>query len=74
MKNKETKAAEAEDAIEPVAVKRETAARLLDCSSVTVWRLCRAGKLKTIKVGSDMRVTTESIRAYASAANSAAPA
>ena len=51
--------------IEPVAVRRRTAAKLLDCSEVTIWKLCKAGKLETIKIGADARVTVESIRRYA---------
>ena len=52
-------------AIEPVAVKRATAARLLDCGATKVWELCKAGKLQTIKIGADERVLVSSIRAFA---------
>ena len=54
--------------IEPVAVRRTTAAKLLDCSPSTIWKLCRAGKLDVVKIGADDRVTIASIRRYAGAA------
>jgi hypothetical protein len=50
--------------MEPVAVRRKTAGRMLDCSETTVWKLCKEGKLATIKVGNDDRVTVESIKRY----------
>lgn len=50
--------------IEPVAVRRKTAAAMLDCSETTVWKLCKEGKLATVKVGADDRVTVESIRRF----------
>lgn len=50
--------------VEPVAVKRTTAARMLDCGATTIWRLCKEGKLDTIKVGNDERVTVESIKRF----------
>ena len=52
--------------LEPVAVKRATAARLLDCSPVTIHRLIKEGKLKTCKVGSDLRILVASIKELAS--------
>lgn len=48
--------------IEPVAVRLDTAGRILDIGKTTVWRLCREGRLTTIKIGADHRVTVESIR------------
>lgn len=51
---------------EPLAVKRTTAADLLDCGPTTIWKLEKAGKLDTIKVGKDTRITMESLRRYAS--------
>jgi hypothetical protein len=48
--------------LEPVAVRRATAAKMLDCGVTTVWRLCKEGKLDTIKIGADERVTVESIK------------
>lgn len=48
--------------LEPIAVKRTTAAKMLDCGPTTIWRLCKEGKLDTIKLGGDERVTVESIR------------
>jgi predicted DNA-binding protein (UPF0251 family) len=51
--------------IEPVAVRRKTAAQMLDCSETTVWKLCKAGRLKTTKVGADDRVLVSSIKQYA---------
>lgn len=53
--------------VEPVAVRRSTAARMLDCGATTIWRLCREGVLDTIKVGADERVTVESIKRFAQA-------
>jgi hypothetical protein len=50
--------------MEPVAVRRKTAGRMLDCSETTVWKLCKEGRLDTIKVGSDERVTVESIKRF----------
>lgn len=54
--------------LEPVAVRRQTAAKMLDCSETTVWKLAREGVLKTIKVAADDRITVESIRRLAKAA------
>ena len=55
--------------IDRLLVKRTTAADLLDCSPTTVWKLQKAGKLDTVKVGRDDRITMESIRRYASGAS-----
>jgi excisionase family DNA binding protein len=51
--------------LEPVAVRYRTAAGLLECSESTVRKMVREGKLETIKVGDDERVTTKSIKALA---------
>ncbi len=59
--------ARAEENLEPVAVKPATAARMLDCGPTTIWRLTKAGKLKTVKVGADDRITVESIKQFANA-------
>ena len=48
--------------LEPIAVKRATAARMLDCGPTTIWRLCKEGKLDTIKLAGDDRITVASIR------------
>jgi hypothetical protein len=48
--------------LEPIAVKRSTAAKMLDCGPTTIWRLCKEGKLDTIKIGADERITVESIK------------
>lgn len=53
--------------IEPVAVRRKTAAAMLDCSESTILKLEREGKLKTILVGADRRVTISSIKALGAA-------
>jgi len=53
--------------IEPEAIKRSTAARLLDCGTTKIYELCKAGKLKTIKVGTDDRVVVASIREFVAA-------
>lgn len=50
--------------IEPLVVKLTTAAKILDCGHTKIWELCKDGKLKTIKVGSDQRITVASIRRY----------
>lgn len=50
--------------IEPVAVRRKTAAAMLDCSESTVLKLEREGKLRTVLVGADRRITVDSIKAY----------
>ena len=57
--------------LEPVAVKFSTAAKMLDCGSTTIWRLCKAGKLDVIKIGADNRITTESIKRVATSAKPA---
>ena len=49
--------------IEPYAVRRQTAAKLLDCSPSTVYKLCKQGVLQTVKVGADERVLYSSIKA-----------
>jgi hypothetical protein len=51
--------------VDRLLVKRTTAADILDCSPTTVWKLQKAGKLETVKVGRDDRITMESIRRYA---------
>jgi excisionase family DNA binding protein len=53
-----------EDGIEPLAVKIDTAARILDCSRSTVYKLLNAGKLKTINIGADQRIPVESIKEF----------
>jgi excisionase family DNA binding protein len=58
---------DAEVTLEPLAVKRSTAAKLIDCGTTKVYELCRAGKLATIKVGADDRITIESIKRYVAA-------
>lgn len=51
--------------IEPVAVRRSTAAQMLDCSSATIYKLEQLGVLETILVGADRRITVKSIKALA---------
>jgi excisionase family DNA binding protein len=51
--------------LEPIAVKFITAAKQLEISESTVRKLAREGKLKTILVGADQRITVASIRAFA---------
>ena len=48
--------------IERIAVKRKTAAQMLDCGETTIWRLCKEGKLETIKIFNDQRITIASIK------------
>jgi hypothetical protein len=57
--------------LETVAVKRSTAAKMLDCGPTTIWRLCREGKLDTVKIGADERITVESIRRIGTTARAA---
>jgi len=52
---------------EPVAVRRATAATMLDCSATTIHRLIHEGKLKVVKIGADQRVTVASIKRLAAA-------
>jgi hypothetical protein len=49
---------------EPLAVGKRTAGRMLDCSYSTVYKLCRQGKLQTIRIGADERVLVSSIRKF----------
>ena len=51
--------------LEPVAVRRGTAGRMLDCSPSTINKLIKSGRLKTVQVQTDLRITVESIRALA---------
>jgi hypothetical protein len=51
--------------LEPVAVRRGTASRMLDCSPSTINKLIKSGRLKTVQVQTDLRITVESIRALA---------
>jgi len=53
--------------LEPLAVRRTTAARMLECGVTTIWKLCKEGKLETVKVGNDDRITVDSIKRYAKA-------
>lgn len=64
-KQKDLMSAPPDERIEPVAVRRRTAADMLDCSESTVLKLERDGKLKTILVGNDRRITVESLKALA---------
>lgn len=52
--------------LEPLAVRRATAARMLDCSVTTIWQMVKRGELQTVKIGADDRILVSSIRAYAS--------
>lgn len=49
---------------EALAVKRSTAARMLDCGATKVWELQKSGDLETIKIGADDRITVDSIRRF----------
>jgi len=55
---------EAKINLEPVAVKPATAARMLECGTTTISRLIKEGKLQTVRVGADQRVTVEFIKRY----------
>lgn len=50
---------------ERVAVKRQVAGQMLDCSVTTIWKMCKAGRLKTIKVGTEDRILVSSIHELA---------
>lgn len=50
--------------LEPVAVKRGTAAKMLDCSITTIHKLVTEGQLRTIGLRGDRRITVESIKAF----------
>lgn len=50
--------------LEPIAIKRTTAARMLDCGATKIYQLEKSGELQTIKLGADTRITIESIRQY----------
>ncbi|MEO8716979.1 MAG: helix-turn-helix domain-containing protein [Burkholderiales bacterium] len=53
--------------LEPIAVRRGTAAKMLEVSVTTVWHMCRRGDLATIKIGADDRILVDSIRRFAAA-------
>jgi excisionase family DNA binding protein len=48
--------------LEPVAVRLPTAARMLDCGVTKIHELIKAGKLETIQIGADRRVTIASVK------------
>jgi len=51
--------------VEPVGVRKTTAARMLDCGLTKIYELVKEGKLRTFKVGDDDRVLVSSIKKYA---------
>jgi len=57
--------------LEPIAVKKSTAAKMLDCGPTTIWRLCKEGKLDTVRIFADERITVESIKRIGSTAKAA---
>lgn len=50
--------------IEPIAVKKETAAKLADCSYSKISQLVRDGKLPTTMIGKDQRVLVDGLRQF----------
>ena len=50
--------------VQPKAVRWDTAGRMLDCSPNKVRQLAKDGKLSTIQLGADRRVTVESIERF----------
>jgi len=56
---------QAQEVVAPVVVRISTAAKMLDCGRSSVYDLCVAGKLKTVWLKSDRRITVESINRYA---------
>jgi excisionase family DNA binding protein len=57
-------AARVEVVIEPLAVGYADAAKMIGVGRTKVWQLAKEGKLKTIKIGADSKITVESIRKY----------
>lgn len=50
--------------LDQLAVRRRTAARMLDCGETKIYELEKSGELETIKLGADRRITVESIRRF----------
>jgi excisionase family DNA binding protein len=50
--------------LRPMAVRLDTAARLLDCGTTKIRELVKTGELRTIRVGADQRVVFESLEAF----------
>lgn len=51
--------------LEPLAVRRRTAAAMLECSETSIWKLVKEGRLRTLKIGADQRILVTSIREFA---------
>ena len=50
----------------PLLLRMKDAAKLLNCSRPTLWRICRAGKLKRIEIlPNSFRVTRKSVEELA---------
>jgi len=50
--------------IEPEWITYEEAQRLVTLSRTTLWRLARAGEIKTAQVGRAVRINRESLERY----------
>jgi excisionase family DNA binding protein len=50
--------------MEPLVVKPEDASHLLGVSRATVYRLIATGELPSLRVGSDRRVSVETLRRW----------
>lgn len=61
----EIKAAYVAPTIEPIAVSREHAAILLDCSVDTIDSQIKKGNFKAFYINSLLRITVESLKKYA---------
>lgn len=59
-------------AIEPLAVRPRTAAKMLDCGQTKIYELIKLGKLETIRLDSDQRITIASIKRLAGGDKTAA--
>lgn len=53
--------------IEPLAVRKTTAAKLIEVGGTKLWQLVKSGQLKVIRVGKDERVTVDSIKKFVEA-------
>lgn len=45
----------------PVLLTREQAARVAGVSDMTMWRMCKSGKVKAVKVGAQWRINRDAL-------------
>lgn len=55
-----------EPEVEPILVDQATAARMLSCSRITIFRMVQAGELKPVQVRGMTRYPVEQLKALAS--------